>query len=145
MQVEYADVSSDEYYNKWSDYEKLSFVCSYCLFISFQEFFILEIFITMYFCWDKQQNIHSSYLDHHITIFIWRHICISIRPASMQLKWFKSRPLRPSFKLLFYTSVEINLHICSTSPFLPPSLKRKGKSTLAYMQHIFLNWKWASG
>ena len=38
--------------------------------------------------------------------------------------------------MLFYASVEINMHMCSTPPFLLPSLKGKGKSTLAYMQHI---------
>ena len=50
----------------------ISFVCSYCLFLSFQEF--LSLGITMYFT--KQQNIYSSYSDHCITIFIWQNICI---------------------------------------------------------------------
>ena len=33
--------------------------------------------------------------------------------------------------MLFYANVEINLHICNTPPFLPPSLKGKGTSTQA--------------
>ena len=39
--------------------------------------------------------------------------------------------------MLFHAIVDINLHICSTPPFLPPSLKGKGKSTLAYAAHIY--------
>ena len=75
MQIEYADVSSDKYYNKLSEHEKLSFVCSYNLFISFQDFFILEILVTMYFCWDKQQNIHIyitvlQYLSDHTSAYM---------------------------------------------------------------------------
>ena len=39
--------------------------------------------------------------------------------------------------MLVYTSVELNPYICKTPPFLPPSLKGKGKSTLAYEAHIY--------
>ena len=46
--------------------------------------------------------------------------------------------------MVFYTSVEITSHICSIPTFLPHSLKGKGKSTLAYMQHIFINQKLVS-
>ena len=34
--------------------------------------------------------------------------------------------------MLFYTSVEINPHKCSTPPYLPLSLKGKGGNTLSY-------------
>ena len=90
MQIEYADVSSEIYYNKWTGYENLSFVCSYCLFLSFQEFL-------------RYNNIFHKTAKHLFFIFrslyynIYLTSLLYMRPASMQLKWFKSRPLRPTF------------------------------------------------